>query len=681
MKEPILKKIKNTFDTHGDERIDDYYWIKDKTNPEVISYLEEENKYYEEKMKPIEALTKSLYDDMLDRTPESESEVAIQHGEYFYYEREEKELEYTIYARKKAKNRSELDKAEEEIILDVNNLAIEGEYLDISVLKISTDSNYLAYLENRDGSDSYTLFIKNLKTGELLKDVIKNVYTEGSLQWSADGKYIFYITLNEMNRPYKLYRHEIGVINNSEDELLFEEKDERFSLSIYKSLSEKFIFLLSDSTNTTEISFIDSNKPSNNFELFTKRKEGVKYMIENHEDKFIVLTNENAINFKLLVSYVDDFTNLTELVPYDEKDFLQDIFPFKKAIYVTGRSNGITQIWKLEEKKLVPIKWDEDIYTVYIRQGQNYNTEEVLIKYQSLIEPETTYSININDESSKILYVAKVAGEYDKKNYIQERVWAKAPDGTEVPVLIFYKKDALKNGPDPLILQAYGSYGYSYDPFFDPYNLPLLDRGVILSVASVRGGSEFGRTWYFDGRLQNKKNTFTDYIAAANALIEKGFTSPNLLAGLGGSAGGLLIGAVANMTTNLFKVLAPLVPFVDVITTMLDETIPLTIGEWEEWGNPKNLEDYKYMLSYSPYDNVTSKEYPHMYVLAGLNDPRVGYFEPAKWTARLRELKTDTNTLLLKTNMGSGHGGPSGRLNEIRESAEIYSFILSKISN
>ena len=678
MKPPVAKKIPQTFELHEDIRQDDYYWMKDKTNPEVIAYLEGENSYYAEVMKPLESLTSELYEAMVARIPASESQVPIQKGPYFYYTRQEKELQYPIYARKPATSRAQLATVEEEITLDLNMLASDDDYLSTTEIRISNDHRYLAYLENRDGTDSYMLYVKDLHTGELLEDVIPNVYIYSSIEWSNCGKFIFYVTLNELQRPEKLWRHEIGK-PVSEDVLLLEETDVTFNLYISKSQSSRFIFAISKSTTTTEIQLIDADNPLAPPQLFDARREGIEYDVEHWENELLILTNEGALNFKLLRCPIEDVSKRTPIVPYDEAFFLENIYPFKRHVFVTGRANGLEQIWRVDGNKLIQLEWNEDIYSVSIVPEQNYETTEVLIQYQSFTTPKTTLRIDIETGDKQVLQEAPVTGEYDRTQYVQQQVWAPAADGVNVPVLLHYKKGALDNGPAPLILTAYGSYGYSSDPFFSAYRLPVLDKGVIIATAQVRGGSELGRTWYFNGKMHQKRNTFTDFIDVADYLVKEGFTTNELIAGRGGSAGGLLIGAVSNMAGERFKVLVPEVPFVDVMTTMLDETIPLTTSEWDEWGNPKNQEDYYYMRSYSPYDNVEVKAYPHMYVTTGINDPRVGYWEPAKWVARLRELKTDDNTLVLKTNMGAGHFGASGRFNQLREIAEYYAFVLSKL--
>ncbi|MFC3899894.1 S9 family peptidase [Aliicoccus persicus] len=681
MQPPKAKQIPYEHRIHDDVRQDPYDWLKDSDNQEVIDYLEEENKYFKHKLSSLQAQSDQIFEQMVERIPESEEVVPVKRGPYFYYSRLEKEQQYEIYARKRAGRREDLDDAKEEIVLDVNTLSDpnnEEEYLNVTEQRISSDHKLLAYLENRDGTDRYTLFIKNLETGELLEDKIPNVYLFSSIEWSKDGKYIFYITLDDMQRPDKLWRHQLGTSIDT-DELLYEEKDSTFTIFMEMTQSGKFISVISGSTMTTEVRLIDTEQPLEAPKLVDARKRGVIYFVEHWENDLIIVTNEDAINFKLLSASLGDFSEKQVLVEHDEKRYIQGVYPFKGVLFVYGRENGMTQIWRLEAGQLELVNWDEDIYTVYIIGDQSYDASEVLIGFYSLITPKTTYALDIGSGKKEVLQVAPVSGDYDKSNYVQKQLWVTAADGVEVPMMMLYHQDALKGGPAPLILEAYGSYGSNSNPFFSPYILPILDQGVVFVTVQIRGGSEMGRTWYEDGKMNKKMNSFTDFIAAADYLIDEGYTTANQLAARGGSAGGLLVGAVANMAGSKFKVIVPEVPFVDVVTTMLDDTLPLTTLEWDEWGNPQNEESYHYMKSYSPYDNVESKDYPHLYVTAGLNDPRVGYFEPAKWVARLREMKTDDNTIVLKTHMGAGHFGASGRINHLKEEAECYAFVLDKI--
>lgn len=678
MKKPMAKRIPHPHELHGDVREDDYYWLKDRNNPEVIKYLEEENRYFDEIMRPLEEQTEQIYQSMVDRVPDSEVNVPVQHGQYFYYSRLDKSKQYPIYARKQSASRELLAETTEEVVLDLNELAEDSDYLSVTVQRMSTDQNRLAYLENRDGTDRYTIHVKDMNTGELLPDRIPNVFLYGSMEWSRCGDYIFYITVDDNQRPCKLWRHRLGSDVES-DELVYEEKDETFTLYVTKSQSGKFIFAHSGSKTTSEIRMLDADAPLSPLQLVDARRDGILYDVEHWGDDLLILTNENALNFQLLRCPLDDLEARTILIEYNEDRYLQEVYPFRDTLLIAGRENGLTQIWVLRDGELEQISWDEPIYNVAVLSNQSYEATEVLLQYESLLTPKTTYGLNPVTGEKQCLQVAPVSGEYDRSRFHQEQLWATAEDGVNIPMTVVYQEGALDNGPAPLILYAYGSYGANSDPRFDPYRLPLLEKGIVFVTAQVRGGSEMGRSWYEDGKMQHKRNTFTDFIATAKHLIEEGYTTPSQMAARGGSAGGLLVGAVANMAGELFKVIVPAVPFVDVVTTMLDTTIPLTTLEWDEWGNPQEKEDYFYMKSYSPYDNVEAKDYPHLYITTGLNDPRVGYWEPAKWVARLRALKTDDNTLVMKTNMGAGHFGKSGRFNHLKEAAECYAFILDRL--
>lgn len=678
MKPPIAKRIPHPHELHGDVREDDYYWLKDRNNPEVIKYVEDENRYYNEIMDPLKEQTEEIYQSMLDRVPESEVDVPVQHGPYFYYSRLDKTKQYPIYARKKASSRELLSEVHEEVVLNLNELAKASDYLSVTALKWSNDHRLLAYLENRDGTDRYTIFVKDLETGELVPDRITDVFIYGSVEWSRCGEYIFYITVDENERPSRFMRHRLGSDPN-QDELLYEEKDETFTLYMNKSQSGKYIVVHADSKTTSEIRLIDADAPLSPLQLVDARRDGIEYDVEHWGEDLLILSNEGGQNFQLLRSPLNNLHTRENVVDYNENRYLQAIYPFQDKLFVAGRENGLTQIWELKNGQLEQIQWDEPLYSVSVKSNQSYYAPEVLLVFESMLTPETTYALDLLTGEKQCLQVALVSGEYDSSNFCQKQLWATAEDGVKVPLNLVYKEGAFDNGPAPIILSAYGSYGSNSDPNFSPYRLPVLEKGVVLVTAQVRGGSEMGKHWYEDGKMQNKRNTFTDFIAAANYLIEEGYTTSDQLAARGGSAGGLLAGAVANMAGDLFKVIVPEVPFVDVVTTMLDTTIPLTTLEWDEWGDPRESEDYFYMKSYSPYDNVEAKEYPHLYVTTGLNDPRVGYWEPAKWVARLREMKTDDHIIVMKTNMGAGHFGESGRFNQLKEVAALYAFVLDKI--
>ena len=677
MQAPVAKRIPHNHELHGDVRPDDYFWLRNRDNPDVIAYLEEENRYYQEAMEPLEPLTKRLYEEMIARIPETEANVPVKDGPYFYYSRMDKELQYPIYARKRAESRDELDNAPEEVILDVNALAEDGGYLSVTELRVSPDHTRLAYLVNRDGTDEYDVQIVNLSTGDVLSDKLPKVFIGESLEWDQTGEYLFYVTVDDSQRPYQVWRHRVGT--PGPDVMVYEESDITFVLTLEKSQSGQYLFLKSETKTTAEVRYLKADDPVGTLHILDARKDGVLYTVEHWGDEFLILTNEGATNFRLLHAPVGNPSQKAELFPYDEARYLEGLHPFQTALLISGRQDGMTQVWTYRDGALDRIDFDDTVYTVHVGANRAYDVDEVLLQYESYLRPRTTYGFNLSTRARTVLQIAPVAGNFDASDYHQERLWATAEDGTLVPMLAVYKRDALQSGPAPLILDGYGSYGFSLDPHFQPILLPLLDLGVVHVTAQIRGGSEMGHSWYEDGKLFHKRNTFTDFISVAKDLIERGYTSSETLAATGRSAGGLLIGAVANLSEGLFQVLMAGVPFVDVVTTMLDATIPLTSLEWDEWGNPAEPDYYAYMKSYSPYDNVTPKDYPHMLVTTGLNDPRVAYWEPAKWVARLRATKTDDNQLIMKTHMGAGHFGSSGRFNHIRELAENYAFLLDKI--
>lgn len=679
MNPPKARRIPHPHRLHGDERPDDYYWLRDRDDPEVIRYLEEENRYHEHVMRPLQPFADTLYREMADRVPEAESDPPARDGEYYYYSRMEKNLQYPVYARKRAETRGRLPDAPEEVVLDLNGLVEEGGYLSVTVQRVSPDHTRLAYLENRDGSDRYTLCVKDLSTGATLPDRVQGVFIDNSLEWDSAGEHLFYITVDETQRPNRLWRRRAG--EEGSGALLYEETDPTFSLSLGKSRSGRYLFLKSGSKETDEIRILPSDRPLDPLRVFDPRRRGIQYDVEHWGDDFLVLTNDGAKNFRLQRCPVSDLSPgaRKDLFPPDESRYLQEVHPFRDGLAIAGRQDGLTQVWTFREGKLSRLLWDEPLYTVSVRGNRSYDTSEVLVQYESLLTPRTTYGLDLRDGGRTLLQEDPVAGPYERGEYRQERLWATAGDGVKVPMAAVYRAGLFEKGPAPLILSGYGSYGLSSDPRFDPFRLPLLDRGVALVTAQVRGGAEMGRTWYEDGKLLKKPNTFTDFIAAARDLVDRGYTAPDRLAARGASAGGLLMGAVANMAGDLFQVIAPGVPFVDVVTTMLDASIPLTSLEWDEWGNPADPEYYACMKSYSPYDNVGAKDYPHLYITTGLNDPRVAYWEPAKWTAKLRAVSTGGGVLVLRVNMGAGHFGSSGRFNRLKELADMHAFVLDKI--
>jgi len=679
MPTPKTNRLPHALVAHGDVRDDAYYWLRDRENPEVIRYLEAENDYYAETMRPLEPLTNQIFAGMVARIPDIELKVPVQSGDYYYYTRTEKDLQYPVYARKRANTREELDNATEEVLLDLNRLAVDGGYLSVTVQRMSPDASRLAYLENRDGTDRYTLFIKDVSLGSMLPDQVSNIFIANSMEWDATGDYIFYTAVDESQRPYQVWRHRVGA--TEKDVLLYEETDNTYTLGLEKSRSGQFLFVRSESKTTSEIRFLNATRPLDTLQVFDVRQSGIEVHLEHWGNDFLILTNEGAKNFRIQRCPVNNTAKSTreDLFAYNPDRYLQAVYPFHDGLVLFGRENGLTEVWTFEADTLTKMAWDEPLYTLSVGDNLSYDTKEVLVQYESLLTPKTTFAFHFGRNGRTCLQVTPVAGDYLASDYAQERLWATAEDGTKIPMTAVYRADAIAHGPAPLILYGYGSYGMNSDPHFDAMRLPLLDMGVVFVTAQIRGGSEMGYHWYEDGKLLNKKNTFSDFIAAAKDLIARGYTTPEKLAARGGSAGGLLVGAVANMAPEIFKVISPAVPFVDVITTMLDASIPLTTLEYDEWGNPEDKEFYTYMKSYSPYDNVEAKAYPHMLVTTGLNDPRVAYWEPAKWVARMREMKTDNNTLLMKTNMGAGHFGASGRFDHLKEVAAGYAFILDKL--
>jgi len=678
MNAPQAKQIPHVHRLHGDERPDPYYWLRERENAAVIEHLQAENAWYDEVMKPLQPLCTQLHEEMVARIPTAEASVPVQDGRYWYYQRLERDLQYPVYARKQAADRAALADAPEQVLLDLNQMVEDGGYLSVTLQRVSPNHTLLAYLENRTGTDRYTLFVRDIASGQQQTDRIDDVFISQSVEWDATGRYLFYLTVDESQRPFRLWRHRLG--STEPDDLIYEETDVAFTVDLGKTADGRFLLLNSSTKTCSEVRFLPADDALGAWSVFARRQPNIEYSIEAWRDEWIILTNDGAQNFRLLHAPMTNREDTSPLVPYDPECYLQGVRPFAAALLVQGRRDGLTQIWRVVDNRLELLRWDEPIYTVSLGGNRAYDTSEALIAYESFLTPRTTIALDLATGTRTVLQVAPISGRFEPSDYRQERLLARAEDGTAVPYLIVYRAVAHQEGsPSPTILSGYGSYGATTDPRFNPYSLPLLDRGVILASAQIRGGSELGRAWYEDGKLMNKRNTFTDFIAVADDLIERGYASPRTLAAWGGSAGGLLMGAVANMAGDRFALIAAHVPFVDVVTTMLDVTIPLTSLEWDEWGNPAEPDAYFYMKSYSPYDNVEAKAYPHILVTTGINDPRVGYFEPAKWVARLRERKTDDHTLIMKVNMGAGHFGSSGRISRLAESAAHYAFTLSKL--
>jgi oligopeptidase B len=675
LKPPVADKIPHSDTLFNDVRIDNYHWLRDRNNPKVIEYLKAENAYTEAKMKHTKKLQNTLYKEMVSRIKQTDLSVPVKYGPYYYYTRTEKGLQYPIYCRKKGSL-----KAEEEILLDQNALAKGHKFFSIGVFAVSPNHRYLAYSTDTTGSETYTIQIKDLKTGQLFPEKIPNTYY--SMAWANDNRTFFYTVLDDAKRPYKLFRHRLGETPDK-DILMHHEKDEKFFISVRRSKSGRFIFMELSSQVTSEERFLPADNPQGHFTVFRPRIYKIEYYLTHQGDYFYIRTNENAINFKLMRTPLNRIRpkDWQTVIPADEHVMLQSVEPFKHFLAILKKDNGQKKIsiMSLQKEQTFDIDFDEPVYTVSFTGNKEYDTNLLRFNYQSLITPSSVYDYNMATKKRELKKQQEVLGGYDPANYTMERLWAKAKDGVKIPISVVYRKGLQKNGQNPTLLYGYGAYGVTIDPYFSSNRFSLIDRGFVYAIAHVRGGGALGRQWYEDGKLLKKKNTFTDFIACAEYLIQEKYTSSQHLAIMGGSAGGLLMGAVNNMRPDLFKAVVAHVPFVDVLNTMLDPSLPLTVIEYDEWGNPHIEKYYWYIKSYSPYDNVQSKDYPNMLVTAGLNDPRVSYWEPAKWVAKLRALKTDHNLLLLKTNMGAGHMGASGRYDYLKEVAFDYAFLIDRI--
>ena len=669
---PVAKTIPKSDTLHGDVRIDNYYWLRDRSNPEVIEYLEAENRYTEAMMKHTEKFQERLYKELLGRIKETDLSVPEKMDNYYYYSRTEEGKQYPIFCRKKGA----LD-AEEEILLDQNELSIGHKYLAVGVYQVSPDHGLLAYSVDTTGSEIYTLYIKDLDKNELFKEEISNIgYTAA---WANDNKTIFYTELDDARRPYKLYRHTLGTDPN-QDMFIYHEKDDAFFLDISKTKDREYLIMELGSNTTTEVRYLKADLPSDTFKVIHPRQHEMEYYVEHHGDKFYIITNDNAKNFKLMkVSvYSPEKENWEEVIPHRDSVKIEAFDVFKDHLVVYERESGLKKIriTNLINDEIHYVDFPEPVYTFWQGRNPDFNTNILRFNYTSLVIPRSVFDYNMSTRTRELKKQYEVLGGYDPSLYQSERIFTKAQNGTIIPISLVYKKGMVKDSSNPLLLIGYGAYGASFEPYFSSNRLSLLDRGFIYAIAHVRGGGEMGRYWYEQGKLLNKMNTFTDFISCAKHLIAEKYTSSDKLVISGGSAGGLLIGAVTNMRPDLFKTVIADVPFVDVLNTMLDPSIPLTVIEYEEWGNPNKKEYYDSIRSYSPYDNVEAKEYPNVLITAGLNDTRVSYWEPAKWTAKLRALKTDKNILLLKTNMGAGHMGASGRYDYLKDIAFEYAFIL-----
>lgn len=676
LKPPVAKAVPKNLAIHGHERADNYQWLRERENPEVIKYLNDENAYTDAMMKPTEPLQARLYEEIKSRIKQTDLSVPTRIDDFFYYTRTIEGKNYPLHCRKKGSL-----EAAEEILLDVNAMAEGKKYYRVAVFRPSPDHKLLAFSDDTEGDETYTLRFKDLTTGAMLPDAISNI--DYSVEWANDNRTVFYANLDAARRPYKLFRHVLGEPMDKDAEL-YHEADETFRIALNKSRSRKFLILNLDSTMTTEVRVLSADAAGGEFKVIEPRKRGHEYHIEHHGDRFFVVTNDQARNFRLMETPLatPGQSHWKEVIPHREKVKLDNVEAFADFLLIQERDEGLPRlrIRKLADNSDHMVEFAEPAYAVSPTGNEEFKTDTLRFQYQSLITPRTVYDYNMNSKKREMLKRDEVLGGFDANNYVTERIFATASDGTRVPINLAYRKGLSKDGKNPALLYAYGSYGASMDTAFSSDRVSLLDRGFVFALANIRGGGELGRPWYEDGKLLKKKNTFTDFIACAEHIIKEKYTSADRLAISGGSAGGLLMGAVTNMRPDLFKVVIAHVPFVDVINTMLDPTIPLTTLEYDEWGNPNDKTYYEYMYSYSPYDNVAAKAYPNMLVKTGLNDPRVAYWEPAKWVARLRATKTDNNRLLFKTRMEAGHGGASGRYDRWKDTAFDYAFILDTLN-
>ena len=681
VKPPVAEKVEHKL---RNDRNDNYYWmklteqqktakVKDEQTQKVLNYLNGENDYLKAKMKHTEGLQEKIYKEIIGRIKQTDESVPYKDNGYWYYNRFEEGKEYPIYCRKKGS----MD-AKEEILLNVNEMARGHNYYSITGLAVSEDNNLLAYGEDSVSRRRYTIYVKDLNSGKLVGMPIPN--TEGGATWANDNKTFFYTRKDSVTlRSRWIVKHKLGA-DPAKDQSVFEEKDETFYTGIDKTKSKKYLVIWSGSTLTNDYQILNANTPDGKWQNFSPREYGLEYSIDHYQDKFYVVTNLDAQNFRLMET-PDEKTakaNWKEKIAHRKDTLLQGIEIFKDYLVLNERAkaNKLMRVIDQATGKKHYLDFGEPAYTIYSSINLEFNTDLIRYSYTSLTTPFSTFDYNMKTRERKLLKQQEVVGGYNPGEYQTERLWATADDGTEVPMSIVYKKGINKDGNNPTLLYGYGSYGASTDPTFSITRLSLLNRGFVFAIAHIRGGQEMGRQWYDDGKMFKKKNTFTDFIDCAEFLISEKYTSPDKLFAMGGSAGGLLMGAVVNMKPELFKGVIAKVPFVDVVTTMEDESIPLTTGEFDEWGNPKKPESYMYMLEYSPYDQVKPQNYPNMLVTTGLHDSQVQYWEPAKWVAKLREMKTDNNTLLLRTNMETGHGGTTGRFKVYKEVAQEWAFIV-----
>ena len=675
---PKAKKISKILEIHGDERNDPYFWLKERENPEVIQYLEEENAYAEAMMKDTEDFQQLLFDEMKARYKKDDESLPYFFNEYWYIVRFEKGKEHPLFTRK-----FQTLENEEELLLDVNVLADGQKFFEVGSVAVSSNNKLMSYSSDNMGRRIYEINFQNLETGEILQDVIGN--TTGKAVWANDNEHVFYIRKDDSLRAFQVFLHQLGT-DSSQDVLIFHEDDDTFDVNVFKTKSLEYIFISSSSTISDEQRFIPADNVMADWKIIQPRIDDLEYSVEHYQDEFYIISNaDDAINFKISKTKVANpgIENWIEVIPHREDVLLEGFEIFKNYLVLEERKEGLLQIKIIDtnDNSFHYLPFSDPTYTAYIGLNLEFNTEKLRFGYTSLTQPSSTFEYDMKERTTHLLKQQEVLGEdFLPENYVSERIWATARDGKKVPISLVYHKDTVKSAETPLLIYGYGSYGHTIDASFSNVRLSLLNRGFIYAIAHIRGGEYMGREWYEDGKMLFKKNTFFDFIDAAKYLVKENYTSEKHLYAMGGSAGGLLMGAVINYEPELFNAIVAQVPFVDVVTTMLDETIPLTTGEFDEWGNPKDKEYYDYIKSYSPYDNIEAKNYPHILITTGLHDSQVQYWEPAKWTARLREMKTDTNILIFKTDMSSGHGGASGRFESLKEDSLEYAFLM-KLEN
>ena len=673
---PSAKKIPKELKRFDSKRVDNYFWLKNRDDSEVIEYLEKENDYFKKMTSNTEDFQEIIYKEIKNKIKEDDQSVPYFLNGYWYLTKYQKNKNYPIYLRRK----SDLN-SKDQILFDCNLLADGYEYFNLSNIKISPNNKFAAYSIDTLSRRLYTIRIKNLQTGEVLNDQIIN--TSGGFAWANDNKTLFYTNRDsDTLRNDKILRHEIGT-KSKDDKIVFHEKDNTFYTSVSKSKSNKFIIISSHSTLTSEFQFLDANKPLDNFRLFNQRKRGLEYSINHYEKFFYIITNiDNAKNYKLMKTPIGgtEYENWINVIDHRKDVLIEGIDIFKNYLVISERANGLNRInvRKWDDSESYYLDFKSETFSLYTTTNVDFDTNILRYGFNSLTQPLSIIDFNMSTKKKTIRKQQQVLDDnFKNKNYTSERIWSQSEDGTKIPISLVYKKGLIKNNKNPLLLYGYGSYGNTIDPYFSVSRLSLLDRGFVFAIAHVRGSEYMGREWYDEGKLLKKTNTFKDFISCTKHLISEGYTNTNQTYAYGGSAGGLLMGSVINMEPELYNGVIAAVPFVDVLTTMLDETIPLTTGEYDEWGNPNNEEFYNYILSYSPYDNIKKMKYPNLLVTTGLYDSQVQYWEPAKWVAKLRELKVGENLLLLKTNMDSGHGGASGRFDALKEVAREYVFLFS----